>query len=152
MKRKQTAEDLMAAQLEYAGYSFQREFEFAKPKRKWRSDFYIWTHDKHLLVEVDGISYNKTGGRHQTGIGFQGDCEKINEAVVQGYAVLRVTPAMVRGKAKRSIKGKPLMESAIDTIDRFILGLIPPVRHEGYAADILRDMGYIDKIEDKHNV
>lgn len=133
--KKPNGEDILAEQLRWAGYDFEREFEFAKPKRKWRSDFYI--KDKKLLVEIDGISYNKVGGRHQMGIGYQGDCEKLNEAVVAGYAVLRFTPAMVRGKAKRSIKGKPLMETAIDTIDRFVLGEVPPMRYPHYAAEIL---------------
>ena len=46
-----------------------------------------------FLVEVDGGSW--IAGRHTSGAGFAADCEKLNEATILGYRVLRVTPAMV---------------------------------------------------------
>jgi hypothetical protein len=38
---------------------------------------------------VDGGVHS--GGRHTRGAGFEVDCEKLNEAVLLGYRVLRVT-------------------------------------------------------------
>lgn len=58
-------------------------------------------------VEVEGVTHygkNRDGsmklGRHQTGKGITEDCEKYNEALLLGWAVLRVTQEHVRlGKA-----------------------------------------------------
>jgi hypothetical protein len=46
-----------------------------------------------LLIEIDGGTWKFS--RHTTGTGFQGDCEKLNAAVLLGYRCLRFTPAMV---------------------------------------------------------
>ncbi len=82
------AEEALAFQLRAVGIANVRELVFAPP-RKWRADFAIGT----LLVEVDGGTW--TGGRHVTGTGYAADIEKANEAMLMGYRVLRVTPAMV---------------------------------------------------------
>ncbi len=56
-----------------------REYRF-HPRRKWLFDF-AWP--SHMLaVEVEGGAYS--GGRHTTGPGFTGDCEKYNEAMLAG--------------------------------------------------------------------
>jgi len=47
-----------------------------------------------LLVEVEGGSM--MNGRHNRAQGFEDDCEKYNEALMLGYAVLRVTSRQVR--------------------------------------------------------
>lgn len=57
------------------------------PRRKWRFDF-AWC-DEMLALEVEGGVYS--GGRHTTGPGFIGDCEKYNEAALLGWKVIRVT-------------------------------------------------------------
>lgn len=68
----------------------EQEFVFAYPRR-WRFDF-AWP-EYLLAVEVEGGSY--IGGRHSQGAGFHRDCEKYNEALLQGWRVLRVTPAHI---------------------------------------------------------
>lgn len=82
------AEILFAFQLRVSGIEHEREYRFAPPRR-WRADFRI----RDVLVEVEGGAWS--GGRHVRGAGFEADCEKYCEAVVLGYRVLRVTPAMV---------------------------------------------------------
>ncbi|CAB4174109.1 Restriction_endonuclease_like domain containing protein [uncultured Caudovirales phage] len=84
------AEETLAFQLRAVGIVFVREVVFAPP-RKWRADFLIG--DGALLVEVDGGTW--TSGRHVTGSGYAADIEKANEAILLGFRVLRVTPAMV---------------------------------------------------------
>jgi very-short-patch-repair endonuclease len=64
----------------------EREYRF-HPKRKWRFDF-AWPAEK-LAMEVEGGVWGN--GRHTTGVGFTGDCVKLNEAVCAGWRVLRVT-------------------------------------------------------------
>ena len=68
----------------------EREYRF-RPPRRWRFDF-AWPAQK-LAVEVEGGIYR--GGRHTSIAGFTGDCEKYNEAALDGWRVLRVTPAQV---------------------------------------------------------
>lgn len=88
------AEEAFAFQLRAVRIVFDREVQFAKP-RKWRADFiaYPTTHPGPVLIEVDGGTWS--GGRHTTGAGFSADCEKLNAATLLGYRVLRFTPAMV---------------------------------------------------------
>ena len=83
-------------------YSYAREFKF-HATRKWRADLAVCRHRRRpeafdprhsLLVEIEGIT--REGGRHQRMAGFEGDCEKYAEALIAGYALLRVTPKMVQ--------------------------------------------------------
>lgn len=67
-----------------------REHRFA-PGRRWRFDL-AWP-DRMLAVEVDGGTW--IGGRHTSGVGFEADCVKLNEALCLGWRVLRVTPRHV---------------------------------------------------------
>jgi len=72
------------------------QFHAYQHDRDWRFDF-AWPADR-LAVEVDGGTFSS--GRHTRGTGYEGDCEKLNEAVLRGWRVLRVTTAMVeRGDA-----------------------------------------------------
>ena len=64
----------------------ETEYKF-HPKRKWRFDLAWPVH--MLAVEVEGGVWR--GGRHTTGKGFTDDCEKLNEAIILGWRVLRVT-------------------------------------------------------------
>lgn len=66
------------------GAEFVREHRF-HPERKWRFD-YAFLGPK-LAVEIEGQ------GRHQTYVGFRGDCEKYNSAVLHGWRVLRFVAA-----------------------------------------------------------
>ena len=69
-----------------------REHTFAPP-RKWRADFAWLTGTHKVLLEVEGGSW--IAGRHTRGKGFEADCEKLNEAALDGWIVLRVTTGMV---------------------------------------------------------
>jgi hypothetical protein len=52
---------------------------------------------------VDGGSWVR--GRHSRGKGYEGDCEKANEAAIAGWRVLRVTTDMVKdGRALTTIE------------------------------------------------
>lgn len=82
-------EELLAFQLRAMHIPHEREFAFC-PGRRWRADFRV----ADLLIEVEGGGWS--GGWHVRGAGFEADCAKYGEAVVLGYRVLRVTPAMVQ--------------------------------------------------------
>lgn len=58
-------------------------------ERKWRLD-YAWP-EKKIALEVEGGVF--TGGRHTSGIGFMGDMEKYNQAVLYGWRIIRTTPS-----------------------------------------------------------
>lgn len=76
---------------------FIREYKF-HPRRKWHVDFALPAENPWLLVEVEGGSW--IGGRHTTGVGFENDVEKYNEALMLGFLVLRVVPRQIsNGKA-----------------------------------------------------
>ena len=67
-----------------------RELAFSRGRR-WRFDL-AWP-SWMLAIEVDGGTFSR--GRHTRGVGYERDCEKLNEAVLNGWHVLRVTGAMV---------------------------------------------------------
>jgi very-short-patch-repair endonuclease len=67
-----------------------REYRFHL-LRQFRFDF-AWPAQR-IGLEIEGGTW--TGGRHTRGAGFAGDCEKYNEATVDGWRVLRVTGEMV---------------------------------------------------------
>ena len=76
---------------------WEREYRF-HVKRRWRFDF-AWPAVK-LAVEIDGYGMN-----HYSVMGRTQDLEKQNEAVKEGWRVLRYTPAMVRsGVALKDIE------------------------------------------------
>lgn len=79
-------------------WPFIDELPFAPP-RKWRFDWACV--DAMLAIEIDGVTHerkgcDRRGGRHQNAKGFEGDCEKLNAAVLLGWMVLRFTPQMVQ--------------------------------------------------------
>jgi len=61
------------------------------PERKWRFDR-AWP-DYGVAVEVDGGL--SSGGRHVRKAGYEEDCRKINEAMIRGWLVIRVSTGMV---------------------------------------------------------
>lgn len=67
------------------------EFKF-HPVRRWRFDWAFV--EQQLAVEQEGGVF--IGGRHSRGVGFEADLIKYSEAMVLGWKVLRVSPAMVR--------------------------------------------------------
>jgi len=103
-------EDEFELQLRAIGFGgWVREYKF-HPTRKWRLDF---AHPELMIaVEVEGITFygkNKDGsmklGRHQTGKGMEADLEKYQEAMLLGWLVYRVSPAMVtKGVALQTLE------------------------------------------------
>ncbi len=71
-----------------------REYRFCA-ERKWKSDFAYLDTDPPLLIEVDGGLYGM--GRHNRPAGYANDCEKLNQAALLGYAVMRFSSGMVTG-------------------------------------------------------
>lgn len=103
MARKQTAVDELRWQIRAAGIPpAETEYRF-HPERAWRFDF-AWPADR-LAVEVEGgVSHapvrSRSGktirGHHVHPEGYESDCIKYNAALLLGWRVIRVTPAMVK--------------------------------------------------------
>ena len=68
-----------------------REHEYAEG-RKLRADF-AWPEER-LLVEVVGGIY--TGQAHGSVSGILKDIDRLNEATLNGWRLLRVTPKMIK--------------------------------------------------------
>lgn len=94
-------EALLALQIRAMGLPTPKPEHTFHPGRRWRADF-AWP-DEMLLVEVEGGTWS--GGRHTTGAGFERDAEKYNQAVLDGWRVLRFTGGMIkRGEALNMIR------------------------------------------------
>lgn len=73
---------------------------FFHPTRKWRFDR-AYPLIK-VAIELEGGT--RANGRHNRHAGYEGDCEKYDEAAVLGWRVLRFTYAMVSsGYAAKTI-------------------------------------------------
>lgn len=94
MPRTSKAEECLAAALEaqpLPGWDLTREYPFDRA-RKWRFDFAFPS--QRLAIEVEGHY-------HRTYAGQRSDSDKFNEALRQGWRVLRspareLTPAKAR--------------------------------------------------------
>ena len=83
--------DALAAQIVGIGnVVVSRELRF-HPTRRWRWD--VALPGSKIAVEVEGGLFVKGG--HARGVGIMGDMEKMNEAVLLGWRVLRVTHKQV---------------------------------------------------------
>lgn len=59
--------------------------------RMWRFDF---AHpESRVAIELEGGVWSQ--GRHVRGRGFEGDCEKYNEAALEGWRVFRFTERLL---------------------------------------------------------
>lgn len=93
-------EFILELQLDDAGISFEREYRFDS-QRLWRFDFAM--PDQKLAIECEGAVWSN--GRHTRGAGYIKDLEKYNEAVLQGWRVLRYWSEMIEnGEAMRQIE------------------------------------------------
>ena len=86
------AEDLLAFQLSAVGIEFERQYQYAPP-RKLRADF-AFLRPLGLLVEVQGGIYTRQA--HGSIKGVLADIDRLNAATAAGWRVLRFTPEMVR--------------------------------------------------------
>ncbi len=75
----------------------KQEYRF-HPTRRWRFDN-AWPKEK-IAVEIDGGQWKRGGGRHNS----DGDREKLNEAAVLGWRVLRFSGTMLRNDPVGCIK------------------------------------------------
>ena len=64
------------------------------PARKWRWDFACPS--QKIALELEGLVSGAVVGRHQTPPGYEKDCIKYNEGILQGWRLIRVTYAMLR--------------------------------------------------------
>ena len=97
---KSELEDQLALQFDAVGLKYKRQYRF-HAERRWLLDFAFPR--RKVSVEVEGGIW--TGGRHTRGAGFEGDCEKQNEAVTMGWRYLRVTAKHIKnGEALRWTK------------------------------------------------
>jgi len=77
-----------------------QELQF-HPPRKWRFDWAIPV--MKIAVEFEGGIW--TGGAHTRGKHFNSDCEKYNQAALDGWKVLRFTANHVQdGSAFKTIE------------------------------------------------
>lgn len=99
-KKHESAEGILATQLQALNVLFEREFRFHSTRR-WRADFHIV--GRQLLIEVEGGVWSE--GRHTRGKGYMGDMEKYNEATALGYQIIRFeTTQVTSGYAFRWIE------------------------------------------------
>jgi very-short-patch-repair endonuclease len=77
-----------------------REHRFDQ-ERRYRFDF-AWI-DIKFAVEVEGGTFKN--GRHNTGVGFENDCQKYDLAMRQGWTIYRCTGGMVKsGQAVSTVE------------------------------------------------
>jgi very-short-patch-repair endonuclease len=89
---KQALEDEFAFLVHVCGLPAPvRQFKFL-PYRRFRFDF-AWP-DFKVFVEIEGGTW--VGGRHVRPTGYARDCEKYNEAALNGWVGLRFTSDMLR--------------------------------------------------------
>ena len=93
-------EETFEKQLQEAGETtYERECKepyrratAANPRSRPRADF-CWSREK-VVVEVEGGTWS--GGRHTTGAGFARDARKHAFALLDGWAILRVTSETIK--------------------------------------------------------
>ena len=78
------------------------EYKFCET-RKWKFDFACV--EKKLAIELEGIKPNGIS-RHRTPQGYIADLEKYNDAVLNGWRVLRFTPNYIKMKVRKLKNGE----------------------------------------------
>ncbi|MDH2653939.1 hypothetical protein QDR54_13675 [Acinetobacter baumannii] len=73
----------------------KRELQF-RTDRKWRFDF-AWVEER-IAVEIQGGVWMGKSGSHTSRKGLNNDCEKRNEAVIDGWRVLHFTSDQVHSE------------------------------------------------------
>ena len=84
-------EATLALHLRAAGLNPEPEFRFHRPRR-WRFDFAF--PGQKVAIECEGGTFS--AGRHTRGKGFALDCEKYNQAALDGWTLLRFTSQMIQ--------------------------------------------------------
>ena len=96
-------------QLQAAGLPEPEPEHRFHPPRRWRLDFaYV---EEKIGIECEGGTW--VSGRHVRPQGFQKDCEKYNQAALDGWCVLRFTAEMVKSGVALS-----KIEEALDAVSK----------------------------------
>lgn len=90
-RRSQAYTDELIEQLTAKGCPYpELEYQF-RSDRLWRFDL-CWP-NFGVVAEIEGGVYR---GRHTSAAGFQADAIKYAAAAIMGYAVIRITPGMIK--------------------------------------------------------
>ena len=93
-------EATLALHMKAAGLNPESEFRF-HPPRRWRFDFAFPA--QKVAIECEGGTFS--GGRHTRGKGFALDCQKYNQASLDGWTLLRFTGDTIKsGEALRQME------------------------------------------------
>lgn len=94
VRKRSNIEELFELQLASVDITdYEKEYSF-HPLRKWRFDFVFRLNKIKLAIELEGGTWSDS--RHTTGKGFADDCEKYNEAALNGWYIMRFTSDMVK--------------------------------------------------------
>lgn len=83
--------------------------------KDWRFDFAF--PDLKIAVEVEGGIFLKKKSRHTTGTGYQGDCEKYNNATLLGWQILRFTSQHVKSGQALGMVEKLIKQASNGSLD-----------------------------------
>lgn len=120
--KQSAAEDAMGALLDSLGLPYERQFKYAEG-RQLKADFAVCLVQgkpfdpleyPSVLIEIIGGVYpfrrtRKDGsevmlpGAHGTVGGIKADCERLNEATINGWCVLRFLPEQVKDGTARKV-------------------------------------------------
>lgn len=93
------AEELLAVHLQELEVPFFRDFAYAEPRR-FRADFMVISKGYRFLIEVQGGVYSRQA--HGSIKGVLADNERLNQATLHGYRMLRFTPNEVKDGSARA--------------------------------------------------
>ena len=120
--KRSAGEDAMAVLLTEMGLTYTRQYAYAPP-RKLRADFLVTlsgaanfssNHDDEVLIEIQGgvfpfKRHRKDGtevtlpGAHGSVSGIKSDNDRLNEATLAGYRMLRFLPEQVKDGTARLV-------------------------------------------------
>lgn len=89
-----------------AGPELESEVKLC-PARDWRFDRFH--RGAGVIVEIEGGTRLRGGGRHNRADGFEDDCVKYNWAQTVGYALFRLTSRMILDDA--TVHLPPIIEA-----------------------------------------
>ena len=95
---RNVSEEELAMQLDAAAIPYEHQYLYA-PSRKFRADFALL--GLRVLLEVQGGIYSKQA--HGSITGILADNNRLNQATLAGYRVLRFTPEDVADGSAREI-------------------------------------------------
>jgi hypothetical protein len=132
-------EQILCDKLVDAGYPEpEQEYRFDKV-RKWRID--LAYPPLRIGIEVEGGAFSapvkchncgalvmqrtktgkmvvvRAGGRHNRGVGLENDAEKYNQAAIDNWMILRVTPTMIKDGRAVDVIGNAIAKRNIEALE-----------------------------------